>query len=141
MIQFERESKLWVAYGALWVALSVLMGAAGKHVLTAAEELVRAENLSISSTYGMVLGLSLIVLSAMRRMQFWRISAPWPERSVGIGLFFFSGGLIIRSFVPESVISNLLSPCIPFGGVLLSVGFIWLIIQTIMELFVKNAPE
>lgn len=132
---------MWVAYGALWVALSVLMGAAGKHILMAADELGRAENLSISSTYGMVFGLSLIVLSAIRWMQFWRTSAPWPERSIGIGLFLFSGGLIIRSFVPESAISKLLSPCIPFGGALLSVGFIWLIIQTITELFVKNGSE
>ena len=141
MIQFEVESKWWVCIGSIWVAASILVGAVGKHVLKAGGEFERAEYLNTSSTYGMVFGLSLIVLSAMRWMRFWDSWAPWPERSLGVGLFLFSGGLSLRALAPESIINELLSPCIPFGGMLLSAGFMWLSIQTITVLFVKNGPE
>ena len=141
MIQFEVESKWWVIIGSIWVAASILIGAVGKHVLKAGGDFERAEYLNTSSTYGMVVGLSLIVLSSMRWMRFWYNMAPWPERFLGLGLFLFSGGLWLRALAPGTIISELLSPCIPFGGMLLTAGFIWLSIQTIKVLFVKNGPE
>ena len=70
MNKSETESKYWVAYGALWVAFSVLLGAAGKHVLMAHGTVSRAENLNTSSQFGMIMGLSLIVISALRWMRF-----------------------------------------------------------------------
>lgn len=141
MNKSETESKYWVAYGALWVAFSVLLGAAGKHVLMADGAVSRAENLNTSSQFGMIMGLSLIVLSALRWMRFWHAYTPWPERLLGIGLFLFSGGLAARSLAPESMISDLMSPSIPFGGVLLSAGFLLVAIQTIGVLYVKNGRE
>ena len=137
MFEYKR-SHGFVIWGAFWVALSVLIGAAGKHVLAAEEQLAGAELLNISSKYGMIMGLSLMVLTAMRWMGFWTKRPPWPERFLSIGLFLFSGGLCARAFVPESFISELLSPCIPFGGVLLSAAFVVVAIQTIHVLFVSG---
>jgi len=42
---------------------------------------------------------------------------------------------------PESMVSDLMSPCIPCGGVLLSAGFFLVAIQTIAVLYVKNDRE
>jgi uncharacterized membrane protein YgdD (TMEM256/DUF423 family) len=141
MNKSENESNYWVIYGALWVAFSILLGAAGKHVLMADGAVIRAENLNTASQFGMIMGLSLMVLSALRWMRFWSAYAPWPERLVGTGLFLFSGGLAARSLAPESMISDLMSPCIPCGGVLLSAGFFLAAIQTIALLYVKNDRE
>ena len=141
MNKSETESKYWVAYGALWVAFSVLLGAAGTHVLMAHGTVSRAENLNTSSQFGMIMGLSLIVISALRWMRFWYAYTPCSERLLGIGLFLFSGGLAARSLAPESIIAHLLSPGIPFGGVLLSAGYFLVAIQTIAVLYVKNDPE
>lgn len=139
--QSRRESHYWVIYGALWAAFSVLLGAAGKHILMADGAVIRAENLSTASQFGMIMGLSLIVLSALRWMKFWSEYAPWPERFLGIGLLLFSGGLAARSLAPDSMIAHLLSPCIPCGGVLLSAGFLLVAIQTIALFLVQNGQE
>ena len=58
MNKSENESKYWVACGALWVAFSILLGAAGKHILMADGAEIRAENLSTASQFGMIMGLS-----------------------------------------------------------------------------------
>jgi len=58
MNKSENESKYWVACGALWVAFSILLGAAGKHILMADCAEIRAENLNTASQFGMIMGLS-----------------------------------------------------------------------------------
>lgn len=141
MNKSENESNYWVIYGALWVAFSILLGAAGKHVLMADGAVIRAENLNTASQFGMIMGLSLMVLSALRWMRFWSVYAPWPERLLGTGLLLFSGGLAARSLAPESMVSDLMAPFIPCGGVLLSAGYFLVAIQTIAVLYVKNDPE
>ena len=141
MNKSKNESNYWVIYGVLWVAFSILLGAAGKHILMADGAVIRAENLNTASQFGMIMGLSLMVLSALRWMRFWSVYAPWPERLLGTGLLLFSGGLAARSLAPESMVSDLMSPCIPCGGVLLSAGFFLVAIQTIAVLYVKNDRE
>ncbi len=140
MFEYKR-SHGFVTWGALWVAFSILIGAAGKHVFDAEEQLSRAELLDLSSEYGMMMGLSLMVLAVVRWMGFWSSRPPWPERFLSLGLFFFSGGLCARAFAPELRFTDLLSPCIPIGGMLLVMGFVWAAIETIRELFVSESLE
>lgn len=134
MHSFNREQRLWVAWGLLCVGASVLLAAYGRHGMAEPELQVRW---GIAVEYVRFMGLGLAAMVVIRRVGMAESRAMWPERLLALGTSLFSGTVGIESIAPEADWVIKFGMAAPIGGVLMAGS--WLVF--VFELIRNQRPS
>lgn len=130
MHSFNREQRLWVAWGLTSVGASVLLAAYGRHGMPDAELQMRW---GIAVEYFRFMGLGLVVMVLLRRLSISSSAAMWPERLLVAGTVLFSGTIGLESIIPDAAWVSKIGAAAPVGGVLMAVSWLAFVFE-----FIRN---
>ncbi len=124
-------ARLWIAAGALWAALGVVLGAFGAHALQAAlEQRGQLANWETGARYQLVHALALVAYGLFRERALPEAARrkDLPAWCFLVGSLFFSGSIYGLCF---GAAKSALVPLTPLGGALLILGWILFAIEAV----------
>jgi uncharacterized membrane protein YgdD (TMEM256/DUF423 family) len=117
-------STRWIAFGALWMAVAVVLGAFGAHALEARlEEAGQVDNWQTAVRYQAWHALALVAFGLYRESHLGGGLSGW---CFLLGSLLFSGSIYCLSL---DVLRPLMGPITPLGGLFLIVGWVVLAVQ------------
>lgn len=122
-------------WGIFLVLLSIIMGAFGAHYFSSILSPERMNSLQTGINYQMYMGLGLLVLGSLES-NFSSKSYRTSFLLILIGCLFFSlsiYGLVYLGHHEISTGKSLLGPITPIGGLLMILGWFWLLIDLIKK--------
>lgn len=119
-------TKLWLALGAGYGLIGVVLGAFGAHALRdrLSAEMLRAWETAVQYQFWHALALLALGLLVSRLAGAWLTAA---GAAFAVGILLFSGSLYLLAFSGVRV----LGAVTPFGGLLLIVGWVCLLVACV----------
>jgi uncharacterized membrane protein YgdD (TMEM256/DUF423 family) len=125
------EAKAWIAIGCVWAAVGVALGAFGAHALKdTLRETGQLANWQTAVRYQMWHALALVGFGLLCRR---RAAGALPGWLFLTGSLLFSGSIYLLAF---DLLSALIWPLTPLGGVLLIAGWLAFAISAL-----RSRPE
>ena len=126
MPSFNREQRLWVAWGLLCVGASVLLAAYGRHGMATAELQTRW---GIAVEYFRFMGLGLVTMVVVRTLSGGMNDRMWAERMLVFGTLLFAGTVGAEGVAPDSKLLGQLGWVAPLGGILMALSWFTFVVE------------
>ncbi|MFZ6052969.1 DUF423 domain-containing protein [Halocola ammonii] len=115
----------FLAWGAILLALGVVLGAMGAHALEAELSASQLDSFKTGVRYQVWMGLALLALPVIQHLSGKNLK--WAMRLILIGVLFFSFSIYLLSLRPLMGMEGglrFLGPVTPVGGLLMIVGWV-----------------